>query len=265
MNWRGGPILFAALSLIGFLAFAGEPPGVAKIVADGTLFRVTLTDGRVIGSQDLVGGALIIQTDTGPAKLRITALERDPDAATDDIWLHTLIVEEPDGTTHNLCDPGPDGRVQAFPLASHVSADGGTENTTPERFELVCTGGVRGKCVRFGYRPWLPGEERLYNACVRMTRADYCGLGQGTTRDGMTIDYYDDRGIQRPAGESALPFEAGWTEHGATCVNHPRVSGNITLDQLAATCPRLAGALGETCTEASARAAGAILFNRSGR
>ncbi len=265
MRRFGGLLLLAALAICSLRATAAAPAGVLAVAAEGTQFRVTLADGRILRSQDLVGAALIVSSASGPVKLRIAALERDPTAATDDVWLHTLLVEAPDGTSHNLCEPGPDGRVQAFPLANHVAADGGTENTTPEQFELVCTGGVRGKCVRFGYRPWVSEEERLYNACTRMTRADYCGLGEGTTRDGMEIDYYDSRGIQQSDNNPALSFEAGWTERGAVCVNHPRVSDNVSLERLGAACPRLAGHLGDGCTEMAARAAGAILFNQSRR
>jgi hypothetical protein len=42
-----------------------------------------------------------------------------------------------------------------------------------------------------------------------------------------------------------------------------RVKENVSLDRLAAACPRLKHHLGEACTEAQARALGAWLFNRS--
>jgi hypothetical protein len=46
-------------------------------------------------------------------------------------------------------------------------------------------------------------------------------------------------------------------------VRHVRVRENISLDALAKSCPRLAGKLGEACTEDAARKTGAIVFNRS--
>ena len=141
--------------------------------------------------------------------------------------------------------------------------DGRTETTAPEVFDLVCSGGARAKCVRFGYRPWIAEDAAAYNACVRMVRADYCGDGAGTTRDGISIDLYDDRGIQKAENLPAHAFEAGWTEGGAVCVAHVRVTENTSLDTLARSCPRLAGKLGATCTEDSARVLGARLFNRS--
>jgi ADYC domain len=88
-------------------------------------------------------------------------------------------------------------------------------------------------------------------------RADYCG-NQGTTRDGMLIDYYDKLGIATPDPDPAaqgIRFEAAWTAKGAACVAHTRVPEHMTLEQLAKECPRLVGHLGpEACTPARAEA-----------
>jgi hypothetical protein len=120
--------------------------------------------------------------------------------------------------------------------------------------------------VRFGYLPWRgAAEAATYNACLRMVRADYCGDGAGTTRDGMSIDLYDDQGVQKPDMAPDQAFEAGWTAQGAVCVAHVRVKENTSLDALARACPRLAGRLGAGCTEGAARGLGAVIFNRSYR
>ena len=79
----------------------------------------------------------------------------------------------------------------------------------------------------------------------------------------MAIDIYDRHGVQQPASGEDVRFEAGWAPTGAVCVNHVRVPDNVTLDAIAARCPRLKDALGERCDEAAAQAAGAVLFNRS--
>lgn len=72
----------------------------------------------------------------------------------------------------------------------------------------------------------------------------------------MLIDVYDPAGIQQrdPKSDAAgVRFEAAWTTTGAVCVAHTRVPENITLDELARTCPHLAGRLGDTaCTAESA-------------
>ena len=122
--------------------------------------------------------------------------------------------------------------------------------------------------MRFGYYPWAQAPDGrpmrdVYNACVRMVRADYCGAGTATTRDGMLIDVYDDSGIQKPDDSPNTEFEAGWTAGGAVCVRRVRVKENISLDSLVAACPRLKDRVGAMCTEDKARALGARLFNLS--
>jgi hypothetical protein len=139
------------------------------------------------------------------------------------------------------------------------------ETAPPGEFELTCTAGVHGKCIRFGYLPWQSEPmQKLYNGCIRMMRADYCGDGEATTRDGTLIDIYDDYRIQMLDERSARTFEAGWTAAGAVCVNHVRIKENISLDALARRCPRLSDApLGAECTEERTRSLGAVLFNQS--
>ena len=121
--------------------------------------------------------------------------------------------------------------------------------------------------MRFGYRRWDVGADGaplapLHAACVRMVRADYGG-DRGWTKNGMRIDLYDSRGVQKPDNAPEDAFEAGWTPDGAVCVRHVRVKENVTLAELEATYPALRGRTGEICTEEFARAHGAILFNRS--
>jgi hypothetical protein len=249
------------------VSVARQAPGaeVQSVAVAGTAFVATLNDGRAMHSADLVGAVLTIDTSSGRLRLRIDTVERDPDAVTGSVWLHSFSVPAADGTWRNLCDAGPDGRRQGFPLAFRPrEPDGAMEPAPPGIFELICTAGARGKCVRFGYLPWQDEATRdLYNACVRMVRADYCGNGEATTRDGTLIDLYDDRRIQTLDQQSAREFEAGWTAGGAVCVRHVRIKENISLDALAQRCPRLRGALGADCTEEHARSLGASLFNRS--
>jgi hypothetical protein len=255
--------IWAPLALPAPAAAQSVPVAVAAVAAEGTQFRLTLTDGRVLRSPELAGAALTVMTAGGPRRIRLDAVEPDPDAKSGVVWLHRMRVEQADGSLVDLCQPGPDGRRQGFPLASRMHPDGRTETTAPEIFDLVCTGGARAKCVRFGYRPWVADEAGLYNACVRMVRADYCGDGQGTTRDGMSIDLYDDRRIQVADVAPEHAFEAGWTAAGAVCVAHVRVKENASLAAVSRSCPRLAERIGAACSEAAARGLGAVLFNRS--
>ena len=250
------------------------PVSVAAVAA--TQFVVKLGNGRVLRSPQLVGAVLTVSLGGKPVRLRIDAVEPDPGdpargmPASPDVWLHSLSIVASDGSRSNVCEAGPDGRHQAFPLAGRARPDGTIEPGDPGDFVLTCTGGAEGKCVRFGYHPWatLPdGSPMLpfYNACVHLVRADYAGDDHATTRNGQPIDIYDTYGIQKPANDPRYAFEAGWTADGAVCVNHVRVKDNATLEALAEQTPRLAGRLGDVCTEAFARAHGAVLFVRSPR
>lgn len=257
---------FAGAALL--LAVVTAPATAAEITAvevESTEFKVTMSDGSVLRSPDLIGADLTISVGGEAVPFRIEAVEPDPSAKRGPVWLHTLSTKAADGSWQNTCDPGPDGRRQAFPLTLRTRTDGTFEPTKASEFVLTCTGGAMGKCVRFGYLPWSSEADRaLYNACVRMARADYCGNGIGTTRNGMLIDLYDVNGIQKPENNAPeFQFEAGWSPAGAVCVHHTRVPENATLETLARTCPNLAQRLGAQCTEESARSAGGLLFNRS--
>ena len=249
------------------LAQGTTPSTLKSVEVQGTEFKVMLSDGRVLRSRELTGARLVIAMGGQSIRVRIDGVEPDPDAKNGAVWLHTFSAELADGSWQNVCDPGPDGRRQGFPIAGRPRADGMLEPAEPGVFELACTSGALGKCIRFGYRPWAFAQglelREIYNACIRMVRADYCGNGTATTQEGRQIDIYDDLGIQRHENEPAMDFEAGWTEAGAACVRHTRVKENISLESLVAACPRLKDRVGAACTEAAARGLGARLFNRS--
>jgi hypothetical protein len=269
-----------SLALCAGLALASSAPARAasaelvSLDVEGTQFKATLSDGRVLYSPDLVGATLTIAGAAGATKIRIEAVESDPGDASraappsSSVRLHTLSYRTAEGEWKNLCDAGPDGRRQAFPIAGRARGDGTIAPAEPGVFELTCTGGAQGKCVRFGYHPWEqrsgePSARALYDACVRLVRADYSGDGKGTTRNGQPIDIYDIAGIQRPGADPAHEFEAGFSPEGAVCVRHVRVRENTSLEALEAQTPRLKGRTGDICTEEFARANGAVLFVRS--
>jgi hypothetical protein len=259
-------ILVTAL-VCGSLSAVAQTVTPLLVEADATEFKATLTDGRVLRSRDLVGARLVIAMGGQAIRVRIDGVERDPDAKNRTVWLHTFSAQMADGSWQNVCDAGPDGRRQGFPIAGRPRADGMLEPAEAGVFELACTSGALGKCVRFGYPPWgaangVPLRE-TYNACIRMVRADYCGNGTPTTKEGQSIDIYDDHRIQVPENAPAMDFEAGWSADGAVCVRHVRVKENVSLESLVAACPRLKDRLGPSCSEEAARRLGARLFNRS--
>lgn len=253
-------VLIAA-SVLGPAATRAETAPVMTV--EGTNLRVVTDGGAVLRSPDLVGAVLQVHVGDGEmARVRIDAVTVDPAGG---VLLHQFSVEGPSGERLPYCSPDPDGRTTGFPLAGRAGEDGHLIKTSDDDFSIACTSGARGKCVRFGYHPWTDAAAlSRYNACLRLVRADYGGANDPFTRDGMLIDLYDDAGVQKPEAVDPMPFEAGWTEHGAVCVAHPRVPENGSLDDIVARYPHLAGRIGpDVCTETAARAWGAVLFNRS--
>ena len=252
--------LLAIFLPLASLALALEP----GLQVEGTAFVLHTDDGRSLRGADLIGAEL----DPGDGStLRIEGVRPDPTDPSGEILLHRLSVRVGDGDWENPCQPAPDGTREAFPLAGSWDAEG-RFHATEGKFAISCTSGAQAKCVRFGYKPWKAAADGtalapLYEACVHMVRADYCGDGRATTRDGTMIDIFDRHGIQKSDGGADFRFEAGWSPTGAVCVAHTRIAENIDLDRLARICPRLRDALGTDCNEARAVELGALIFNRS--
>lgn len=257
----------AVLLLLPLLALpAAAQPRLLALVAEGGDFRADLSDGSHLRGADLVGAVLQF----GGADLRIDTARRDTTVPAPgggragDVWLFGVSTRAGDGAWQPWCSRDPQGESLAMP---YPAPDGS--------LAMTCSAGAIGKCIRFGYRPWasLPDGRALapyHAACVNMVRAAYGGpadgeSGRAWTRDGMRIDIHDRIGIQAADNDPADAFEAGWAPGGATCLAHVRVPENGTLAAVLAAHPRLAALSGPACTEDSAAAAGALVFNRSRR
>jgi hypothetical protein len=233
----------------------------------GTLFRVTMPEGRVLTSPDLIGA--IFEAADGAGRIitvRIDGVGRDPSDPDGDVWLHRFSVPDKEtGGWREFCSPGPDGTVAGFPMAGLWTSDGRHEYTS-SGLTITCTSGAIGKCVRNGYKPWreVDGQSlwEYHQACVRAIRADYGGDGVGHTRDGTLVDLSDRLGIQSsdadPRGP-ALKFEAAWGPDGAVCVRRTRIGEVMSTDELAKTYPQLANKIGPYCSEA----VDALIWNKS--
>ena len=258
------PALMTSVCTVVLLAMARASAGADRIESvevDGTLFRVHLASGKILSGADLVGATLTLagSGEKTPQKVFIESVVVDPMDPDHEVLLYHLLAVNPQTKQkEELCNPNAQGERWGFPLRGQWDAEG--RHLSDAGYTLTCSDGAQGKCVRFGYKPWktLADGTRLadyHQACIRMVRADYCG-GHGTTRDGMLIDVYDTAGIQQRDSKSdaeGVRFEAAWTTTGAVCVAHTRVPENITLDELAKTCPHLAGRLGDAaCTPESA-------------
>jgi hypothetical protein len=253
---RCGLVLLAAALVPG----AASADGLALV---GT--EIVLESGHGATARrgvEVVGTGLELP---GQGALQIRSAALDAESRFGDIWLYQL-----DGAAGSVCDADGSGDTRAVLFPGRIDA-ALRYHADPGRFSLSCVSGVQAKCLRWGYRPWakapLTGESLApyYEACVRLARADYCGDDQPTTRDGTTIDVYDKVGVQQPDySVTGLEFEAGWAPTGAVCVAHARIPEHLDLAELPAGCPRLQPAeLGHACTERTAAARGALLFNRS--
>lgn len=262
-TWLGWTMIRALCRLeLAAILTAAAPAAAsaqASLRVEGTAFVLTTADGRTLRGFELQGATFQIRAAGRAIEVLIRKVEDDAHAVGGRVLLHHFVVKESSGHMVDLCAPDAQGRSLGFPVPD---GRGG--------FDLTCTSGAVGKCIRWGYRPWEgeftgPPMPALHQACVHMARADYGGDDQPSTRDGTQIDLYDRFGIQRPDGAVPMTFEAAWGAEGAICVARTRIPENISLEELGERYPHLKGHLGpEACTEASAmRDPRALLFNRS--
>lgn len=238
------------------------PPAAATLDVDGSAFVLRMPDGRVLRGRELEGAVIHVGIEGGrAAPMKLASIIPDPKQP--QVLRHEFETSDGQGGWKNACTPNADGETWGLPLKlapGHPGRDG--------EITVSCVSGVVAKCVRWGYPPWEKSADGqslapFHAACVRMARADYCGDGTPHTKQGTSIDNFDDLGIQKrgAADDPSYVFEAGWSPQGAVCVAHTRWNDVVTLDQLKAQCPRLAAI--PHCDENSARALGARMFNHS--
>ena len=248
------------LAVLLAIAMPATAFGQSPLTVDGTQFVLSIA-GRTLRSADLVGATLDIASGGRKVAVSIQSVEDDPHAIGGHVMLHHFVVTGDAGQRADLCAPDAQGKSLGFPVPD---GRGG--------FDLACTSGAIGKCIRWGYRPWEeqadgPPLRALHQACTHMTRADYGGDGGTNTRDGTLIYFCDRFGVRACAKDAPLSFEAAWGTNGAICVARPRIAEISSLDELAARYPKLASRLGAACTEADAMVddPAALLFSWSGR
>lgn len=252
------------LILLTLLAAVATPAAAAKLTVEGTQFVLARDDGRRLTETQLVGAVLeMTDPDGNPATIRIDAVS--PSAERPEVLLMKLSARAPDGSWSPVCEPDAQGRSLGLPVSGSFDAKG-QYSKTPGKWFLTCTVGSQGKCILWGYDPWTPGTggvdlSRHYQTCQHMVRGDYDGTGTAHTRNGTSIDMWDDLKVQkRESGtDPSYAFEAGWGPDGAVCVAHTRWADLLPLDVLLASAPRLGG----RCDEAEARKRGALIYNAS--
>jgi hypothetical protein len=205
---------------------------------DGAKLSGTLPGGGVLQGVGLVGVGLEASLNDGTSvRLRIDEVQSSSDPQLERYLVSALVAG---GAAYEpLCASSEGTAALAIPLAGSWNESGGTTTggshvEDASVFTFACEGYALAKCVDFGYAPWRTATECLspnqcasrslaqyHQACTRLLRADYCGDGTPTTRDGTEVDLWDALGIQRD-DESSWRLEAEWSEGGAVCVDAAR-------------------------------------------
>lgn len=193
-------------------------------------------------SQDVAAGTILSARAEGGEALsfRVERVLIDPKDSRKELYLYELSVR---GSASEpwlpYCRKDADGKNLAIPLSGTWDSQG-RHHPSASLLTFACTNGVIGKCVRWGYHPERKRSDvslrKLHQACTRMARADYCGLGEPHTRDGTLINMYDRFGIQARADDPKLQFEAAWGPDGAVFLARPRYGGE-SLQEIVGRCP----------------------------
>jgi hypothetical protein len=199
-------------------------------VTDAHLVKSGFVAGA-LGPSDFVGAQFKATTFQGDrVEVRVVGHQM---AASPNADLDTYFAQwrNHDGRWLSLCPDGAGHALAAIAVYgywdySRGTATGGAKTESATQFTFACPNGAIGKCVNLGYRPWSTYASSghsyavapYHQACTRLIRADYCGDGTPHTKNGETIEVYDNLGIQLDDRPSWI-FEAQWAPGGATCVN----------------------------------------------
>lgn len=192
-------------------AHAGSPRDVAADSAKLEGSRLVVhAAGQIVEGNRLAGAEIGA---AGGNRYRIESYQ-PPEPGKD---IHRYVVSQWDGAAWvPFCkDAAP-----AVPLYGYWD-NSGAKHASPD-FTFACLNAALGKCVNFGYRPWVSKElDLLHQSCTRLLRADYCGDGRSFTQDGTQISINDTVGINPDDGAN-WNLEAEWTPSGARCVVRSR-------------------------------------------
>jgi hypothetical protein len=263
--------------VLGFLLWiapvrADLPSGdISSAFVRGTRLFVKAKDGQLVSGKRLIGAIIVgIGPDGKQEHFKILNVEPDKDDPTGEVELYTFHMRDPvSGEWKDPCPSGSTGAAKGFPIEGTWDDRG--NHLKSDHFSITCAHAPMGKCVRWGYKYWKagPGGKSLwdyYQACYRMTRADYCGDGITHTEDGRAIDLFDNLDLNREDPTIKLQFEAAWGRDGALCVARTRIP-KWKLEDLERECPeKLKGKLGhkESCNYQQMRKdQRALIFNKS--
>jgi hypothetical protein len=162
----------------------GYPAGVASVV-NGQL-QIVAGGVTYLGANPLIVGWTL----GGALSITSASASSDPNVTLYGLY-HAAGAQD-------YCEGG-----KAVPLQGKWSLSG-LHVAVSSAISFGCADGVALKCVEWGFIPVYGGPPLSGNggvpnnawdyhqACTRMGRADYCATGETHTRDGTTIDLYDD-------------------------------------------------------------------------
>jgi hypothetical protein len=206
---------------------------------EGTVFSGTI-DGNLVSGNAFSGAIMsaTVEGHLGTLKVRIDNITPSSDP---DINLYGVSIRPPGASSWQpLCTDLNGDAVKAIPLRgywdeSQGTPTGGDHLDSPGEVTFACMGYTLAKCVEIGYKPWkstvecsAPGVchsiplSYHHQACTRMLRADYCGNGMPTTRDGTLVDIADSIGMESSEAPASWVFEAEWGAEGAACMKNTR-------------------------------------------
>ena len=201
-----------------------------RVGTDGQLMAVAI-DGTQIPAAAIPELLLESTLEDGTAAdVRIDSAQFD---AASGVYLYSLSQETKPGKWSPLCGTLNKTPILAVPLPGIYDPNTGSHTPSSDAFTFGCTNGALGKCALWGYKPWAQKTECInetckpqsllawHVSCVRMVRADYCGDGVPHTRDGTSINVWDNLSVQL-ADPTSWEMEAEWTPSGARCIRHTR-------------------------------------------
>jgi hypothetical protein len=127
-----------------------------------------------------------------------------------------------------VCQDDPDmiGEQYEAIVTEDITVDtvtGVIEKSAKPAMYWGCVSGAVGKAGNWGYRlEHLDHEHSMFEAAVRMVRADYCGTGDSFTTPGQQVTLTDIFGYNHLA--QSYKTEAIWDPKGAACVYQPRLA-----------------------------------------
>jgi hypothetical protein len=259
---------YLGLTIVGFFLTAGESIAAGGNGTQGPLF---LGEGLDESSALPEGGSV----SKGVQQFRLAAGKNFPPVAAGDVtpdrnlFSVTSLSCRPGGVNakfvrctaivkttlgNRVCNKPNGSTVNLIALnAAWLQATGGFDFSPPSSVVLGCEDsgiaseansfGALGKCIRFGFLKTADNDppakvlssQSRFLACVRATRADYCGNGVSMTEEGTPWAIYDlpKTRPQLQSGGMCIPrkacWEASWNEEGATCMNHRRYFSLLSL------------------------------------